>query len=199
VARKRDEAGHYGTRGEIATIYTKKGGFLMKSLMRWDPFRVMRTWDPFEELRTMQHEMDRLFGQYLGAERPSGQETLWTPSIESYWKDGKLVFRAELPGVDPKDLDVSISERELVIRGERKKEKDTKEENYVYREFSYGSFERRFVLPEGVKTEELKAKYNSGILEVTIPVPAVTKARKVEIETPKEEKKLIETEAKKAA
>jgi HSP20 family protein len=142
--------------------------------------------------------MDRLFGRYLG-EIPSGEESLWTPSIESYWKDGKLVFRAELPGVDPKDLDVSISDRELVIRGERKKEKDAKEENYVYREFNYGSFERRFVLPEGAKTEELKAKFHNGILEVAVPAPAVSKARKVEIETPKEEKKLIETESKKAA
>jgi len=183
---------------EIATIY-KKGGIFMKSLSRWDHFRVMRTWDPFDELRTIQYEMDRLFGRYHGAELPGGQETLWTPSIESYWKDGKFVFRAELPGVDPKDLDVSISERELVIKGERKKEKDTKEENYVYREFSYGSFERRFALPEGVKTEELKAKFHNGILEVTVPAPAVTKARKIEIETSKEEKKLIETEAKKAA
>jgi len=171
----------------------------MKSLIRWDPFRTMRKWDPFDELRTMQHEMDRLFGRYLGAEFLGGEETLWTPSIESYWKDGKRVFRAELPGIDPKDLDVSISDRELVIKGERKREKDAKEENYVYREFTYGSFERRFVLPEGVKAEELKAKYHNGILEVAVPAPAVSKARKVEIESPKEEKKLIETESKKAA
>jgi len=171
----------------------------MKSLMRLDPFRMMRRWDPFEDLRSMQHEMDRLFDRFLGGDMPGERTTLWMPSVESYTKEGKLVFKAELPGVDPKDLDVSISDRELVIKGERKAEKGTKEENYVYREISYGSFERRFVLPEGVKTDELKAKFSNGILEVTLPAPAVVKARKIEIETPKEEKKLIETEEKKAA
>jgi HSP20 family protein len=115
-------------------------------------------------------------------------------------KEGHLVFKAELPGVDPKDLDVSVVDRELVIKGERKVEKGTKDEDYIYREISYGSFERRFLLPEGVKTEDLKAKYTNGILEITVLAPAVAKARKIEIETPKEEK-LIEGEAtvKKAA
>ena len=171
----------------------------MKSLSRWDPFRIMRRWDPFEELRLMQHDMDRLFERFLGAEVPSERTALWMPSIESYTKDGQLVFKAELPGVDPKDVDVSITDRELVIKGERKAEKGAKEEHYAYREIAYGSFERHFVLPEGVKTDELKAKFTNGILEITMPAPAVTKARKIEIETPKEEKKLIETEAKKAA
>jgi HSP20 family protein len=146
----------------------------------------------------MRFDMDRLFDRFLG-EVPGERTTLWMPSIESYAKDGKLVVKAELPGVEPKDLDVSITERELVIKGERKSEKGAKEESYAYREIVYGSFERRFVLPEGVKTDELKAKFTNGILEITMPAPAVTKARKIEIEAPKEEKKVIETEAKKAA
>ncbi len=174
----------------------------MKNIVRWDPFRMMRRWDPFEELRSMQHEMDRLFNQFLGGEvMPSEERGTWVPSVESYTKDGKLVFRAELPGVDPKDLDVSIMDRELVIKGERKAEKDTQQENYVYREISYGSFERHFLLPEGAKTEELKAKFTNGVLEITVPAPAVIKGRKIEIETPKEGKKVIEgeTAVKKAA
>ena len=129
----------------------------MKSLIRLDPFRTMRRWDPFEELRSMQLDMDRLFNRFLGTGPAIEHEMLWMPSVESYTKDNKLVFKAELPGVDPKDLDVSIVDRELVIKGERKAEKDAKEENYIYREINYGSFERHFVLPEGVKTEELKA------------------------------------------
>jgi len=159
----------------------------------------MRTWDPFDELRTMQSEMDRLFNRFLGAERAGEGEHigLWLPSVESYMKEGKLIIKAELPGVDAKDLDLTISERELVIKGERKAEKDEKEKNYSYREISYGAFERRFLLPEGVKTEELKAKFNNGILEVTVPVQAVPKAKKIEIET--KEPKQIEAEVKKAA
>jgi HSP20 family protein len=171
----------------------------MKSLLRLDPFRAMRTWDPFNELRTMQSDMDRLFNRFLGTERAWEGEhlDLWLPSLESYTKEGKLFIKAELPGIDAKDLDVSITERELVIKGERKAEKDEKEKDYTCREISYGSFERRFLLPEGVKSEELKAKFTNGVLEITVPVPAVTKAKKIEIET--KEPKQIETEVKKAA
>jgi HSP20 family protein len=159
----------------------------------------MRRWEPFDELRSLQREMDRLFEQFLGAEVPEGRTAALIPSIESFIKDGVLTFRAELPGVDPKNLDVSITDRELVIKGERKHEKDTKEENYLHREISYGSFERRFLLPEGAKTDELKAAFTNGVLEITVPVPAAAKARKIEIASAKEEKKLSETDIKKAA
>jgi HSP20 family protein len=171
----------------------------MKSLMRWDPFRIMRSWEPFDDLRTMQNEMDSLFERLIGTKTAGDFTVNWLPSIDRYVKDGKLVFKAELPGVDPKDLDVNINDRELIIKGERKQEKDEKEENYVYREISYGSFERHFALPEGVKIDELKAKFTNGILEVTIPAPVIAKARKIEIETSKEEKKAITGEVKKAA
>jgi HSP20 family protein len=157
----------------------------MKSLMRLDPFRMMRRWDPFEELHAMQREMDRIFDRFLGAEK-TGREELagfWTPTVESYTKEGKLVIKAELPGIDAKDVDVSVTERELVIKGERKAEKEEKEKDYAYREIAYGSFERRFLLPEGVKTEELKAKFTNGILEIAVPVPALPKAKKILVET----------------
>ncbi len=170
----------------------------MKSLMRLDPFRLMRRWEPLDDLRSMQREMDRLFDRFLGGET-GGMERIsgWMPSVESYVKDGKLLFKAELPGVDPKDLDVSVTDRELIIKGERKAEKGAKEENYVYQEITYGSFERHFLLPEGVKTGDVKAKFTNGILEITLPAPATSTAKKIEIETPKQ----IESEAsvKKAA
>jgi len=163
----------------------------MRSLMRWDPFRTV-TWDPFDD-------MGSLFDRYLDTGVSREDTTLWTPSVESYTKDNTLVVKAELPGVDPKDLDVSVTDRELIIKGERKSEKDTKEEDYSYQEISYGCFERHFVLPEGAKTEDLKAKFTNGILEITMPAPAIGKTRKIEIEAPKVEKKMIETELKKAA
>lgn len=158
---------------------------------------MMRRWEPLDELRIMQNEMDNLFGRLFGAgTREFGGN--WMPSIESYSKEGKLVFRVELPGVDPKDLDVSNTDRELIIKGERKREKDSQEENYVYREISYGSFERHFALPEGCKVDELKAKFTDGILEVTVPAPAITKARKIEIETAGKAKEIVGNEKKAA-
>lgn len=173
----------------------------MKNLIRWDPFRVMRAFDPFEEMRTMQRDMDRLFGRLLGMERGVEEDHvgIWVPSIESYTKDGKIHIKAELPGVDAKDLDLSITDRELVIKGERKVEKDEKEKDYTYREISYGSFERRFMLPDGVKTEDLKASFENGVLEVTIPVPAAPKARKIEIKTEEHKRIGASTAEKKAA
>ncbi len=173
----------------------------MKSLMRWDPFREIGRWDPFSEMRHMQHEMDRLFDRLLGTDlttRETGARE-WLPLVESYMKGNDLVFKCELPGVDPKDVDVSVDEntRQLIIRGERKTEKDTKDEDYIYRELAYGSFERRFALPEGVKTDQLKAKFVNGILELTVPAPAISKPKKIEIET--SEAGEGETAVKKAA
>ncbi|MHB8844425.1 MAG: Hsp20/alpha crystallin family protein [Nitrospirota bacterium] len=173
----------------------------MKSIVRWDPFRTMGAWDPFEEMRSVQREMDRLFNRVLGGERAAEIEgaAAWMPSIESYVKDDKLVIKAELPGIDAKDLDLSITDRELVIKGERKAEKDEKEKDYTYREISYGSFERRFLLPEGVRTEDLKATFTNGILEVSLPVPEVPKARKIEIKTDETRKLESGPTVKKAA
>jgi len=173
----------------------------MKSIIRWDPFRAMRAWDPFDEMRTMQRDMDRLFDRLLGGERAGDviRHGLWAPPIESFTKEGKLFLKAELPGVDPKDLDITITDRELVIKGERKAEKDEKEKDYTYREISYGSFERRFVIPEGVKAEDLKAAFVNGILEISVPIPEVPKAKKIEIKTQEPKKLEAETTAKKAA
>ncbi len=172
----------------------------MKSLMRWDPFRMMRSFDPFDELRSMQKEMDRLFERFLGSETAREGETgLWMPTVESFTRDGRLVIRAELPGIEAKDLDVSVTEHELVIKGERKAEKDEKTKDYAYSEISYGSFVRRFPLPGGAKADELKADFTNGLLEITVPVPTAAKARKIEIGTRDVGKIEAEPKVKKAA
>ena len=164
----------------------------MKSLARWDPFKIVRSWDPFDDLRNMQKEMDGLFERFIGGGRSAGasMET-WTPAVDSYVKDGKLTLKAELPGIDPKDLEVTVMDRDLVLKGERKSEKREKENEYTYQEISYGSFERHFRLPEGAKMEDLKATFTNGILEISVPVPALPEAKKVTIET--KEAKQIET------
>ncbi len=168
----------------------------MKSVTRWDPFGVMRRWDPFSEMREMQHEMDKLFNRLLGTDLTvdEARPTAWMPSVESYRKGNELVYRCELPGIDAKDVDVSVDEsaRQLIIKGERKTEKGTTDADYIYRELAYGSFERRFAIPEGVKSDQIKAKFTNGILEITAPAPEASKAKKITIETPQ----LIEGEGK---
>ena len=173
----------------------------MKTLMRWDPFRIMSRFDPFEELHSMQRDMDRLFDRFLRSDTsPREHRDAWIPAVESYTKEGKLVYKAELPGIDPKDVDVTVTDREVVIKGERRAEKESKEESYIYQEISYGSFERHFPLPEGAKIDDLKAKFTNGVLEVTVPVPEkLEKARKIEIETKKAEQIERKEAVKKAA
>jgi HSP20 family protein len=173
----------------------------MKSLMRLDPFRIMRKGDPFQELLGMQHEMDRLFSRLLARDISTTEASFgeWMPSVESYVKDNDLIFKCELPGVDPKDVEVNLDEasRQLIIKGERKAEKNLKHEDYIYHELAYGVFERRFSLPEGVKSDRMKAKFSNGVLEVTVPVPAIAKPKKIEIETTKQSEQ--EASVKKAA
>ena len=173
----------------------------MKSLMRLDPFRTMRKWDPFQELLGMQHEMDRLFNRLLGRDISTTETSFgeWMPSVESYVKDNDLIFKCELPGVDPKDVEVNLDEasRQLIIKGERKAEKNVKNEDYIYNELAYGAFERRLSLPEGVKSDRMKAKFANGVLEVTVPAPAIAKPKKIEIETSKQSEQ--EASVKKAA
>lgn len=172
----------------------------MRSLMKWDPFRVIRGFDPVDELRTMHREMDRLFDRFVGGEiRGEAGHGLWMPAIESYTKGGTFFIKAELPGIEAKDLDVSVTERELVVKGERRTEKDETKKDYSYREISYGSFERHLTLPEGAKVDDLKASFTNGVLEITVPVPSLPKAKKVEIETKSQKQIEMEPKVKKAA
>jgi HSP20 family protein len=93
-----------------------------------------------------------------------------------------LVVRADLPGVDPKNVEITVSGDQLTIRGKRERVHEEKEHNLIHREVSYGSFERSLRLPEGVKPEEIKAAYHHGVLELTIPVSDQPKTRKVPVQ-----------------
>ena len=143
----------------------------MAALLPWRPFRelerIARRWDsPF-----------RLFEEF-----ENGFEENFVPAIESYVKDGNLVVRADVPGLEPKNIEVSVLGNVLTIKGERKNEKEVKKEDYLRREVSYGSFERRMTLPEGTATEQVKAAFRNGVLEITLPLAKAAVARKVAIE-----------------
>jgi HSP20 family protein len=107
----------------------------------------------------------------------------WTPTIEMFYTEGAIVVRAELPGVDKEQVKAEIVEGALIIQGERKYEKEATKKGYFTTECAYGTFYRRIPLPEEVKVNEAKAVFKNGILEITIPAPALEAkpARKLEI------------------
>jgi HSP20 family protein len=115
-------------------------------------------------------------------------EEVFRPAIESYVKDGNLVVRADVPGLEPKDVEVSILGNVLTVKGERRSEQEVKKEDYVRREVSYGAFERRMSLPEGASLDKVKATFKNGVIEVTVPLAKETVAKKVPIEAEAEKK-----------
>jgi HSP20 family protein len=137
--------------------------------------------DPFEMFETFQDEMARLWGQTwpFGSwplARKSAQTTdgaaLWTPRIDVFEKNGDFVVKAELPGAKKEDIEVTLDQGDLVIRGQKKAETEVKEEHYYRMEQSYGSFYRRLALPFETTAEQIQATYAEGILEIRIPKPA---------------------------
>ncbi len=138
-------------------------------------------WDPWRELASMQEEMGRLFERTFGGLR-TPKAIRWAPAIDMYDRDGAIVVRAELPGVKAEDIDVSLLDNSLRIRGEKKAKEEVKEENLYRMEQFYGSFERVIPLPSEVKAEEVSASFESGVLEITLPKAVVEKPKEVKVQ-----------------
>jgi HSP20 family protein len=140
-------------------------------------------WRPFGgELSSFRREMDRLWDRFF-AETPLarriGEE--WWPSVDVSETKDNLVVKAELPGLEANDVDVSISGDVLTIKGEKKKEEEEKDEHHHYVERCYGSFQRSFRLPANVKSDKVEATFDKGILRVTLPKVEEAKKKKVEV------------------
>src|SRR5919108_5121154 len=132
-------------------------------------------WEPFRDLLSLQERMNRLFDEsFRGATRSGGADDWalggsWAPAVDIYEHDGNIVMKAELPGVDPKDVDVRLENNTLTLRGERKLDKEVKQDNYHRVERSYGTFSRSFTLPSVVDQGNIKAEYRDGVLKLTLP------------------------------
>ena len=136
-------------------------------------------WNPFEELTSLHREMDQVFGRSWG-EYPAGRGWSWVPPTEvTSDKEGWKV-RIALPGIDPKDVHVDLAGNLLTIKGERTVKEEDAEKHMS--EIGYGSFERSFTLPENVAIEKVHAAFDNGMLELTLPVAAAAKPRRIEIE-----------------
>ena len=144
-------------------------------LVRWRPRRYVPAVSP---------DIDRVFdGLMRNWVNPGSlSEGAWNPSIDVSERDGEIVVSAEVPGIDPKDIDISIDDNNLVISGEKKQEQEEQGKNYYRVERSYGSFRRSFSLPSNADVDNIKASSRDGVLSVHIPKREDEVKKKVEIE-----------------
>ena len=149
---------------------------------------AIRRWDPFDELTSLRESVERLFDDFFtgrrGGRRTSGGmvPAVWEPAVELFETDNEVVFRGEMPGIDPKNLDVSVTEDTMTIKGETRAEEQQQGRNYYRRELRYGSFQRALPLPSPVQGDQAKATYKDGILEIRIPKAERAKAKSIKVE-----------------
>lgn len=148
------------------------------AIEKWRP-RLM-TRNPFREMARFEQDMESLFGR-LPQWPWIGRETDWAPAVDMVDEADALVVRADLPGFDEKDLDVTVKDSTLTLRGERKEEKEEKKQGYYYSERSYGSFVRTLSLPVAVEAGTVKATFTKGVLEVRLPKAKAAEGTKIEV------------------
>ncbi len=144
---------------------------------------MITRWDPFREFVTLQDRMNRLFRDPRG---PVGQDeplttTAFAPPVDVYEDEHNVTLKIEVPGIDEKDIDVRIENNTLTVHGERKFEKDEKEENYRRVERQYGSFTRTFSLPSTVNHDNVQADYDKGVLKIKLAKKAEAKPKQIKV------------------
>ena len=144
-------------------------------------------WEPFRDLVSTQREFNRLFGDafkgFFGDEQLSTRT--WAPPVDIYEDQNNLVLKADLPGVDPKDVEIKVEDGMLYLRGERKFEKEVKEENYHRVERSYGAFSRSFSLPNSIDADKVTAESKDGQLILTLPKREEAKPKTIKVNVSK--------------
>lgn len=139
-------------------------------------------WDPFRELEALQENVNRLFEESIvRPRRESRADRVWAPPVDLAEDEDKVVVKAELPGMKREDIDIELSGDALTTRGERKFENEERKEDYERVERAYGRFQRSFTIGVPVKSDEVKASYRDGLLEITIPKSEEVKPKKVDV------------------
>lgn len=147
--------------------------------------RSLAPWNQYQELTRWHRDIDDLFRRFFSGERERSDQlpgTGWMPAMEVFEREGRYVIRADVPGIDPKEVEVSILNDALTIKGERKKSHEVKEKESYYSEAAYGKFERRLALPKGIDPEKITGRFENGVLEVSVPLPQPASGKKVQIE-----------------
>jgi HSP20 family protein len=151
-----------------------EGGFTMTVLTRWEPFR---------EFSTLQDRINRVFRDTYteGGQDQSLATSSFAPAVDVYEDEHNVTLKVEVPGIDEKDIDIRLENNTLTVHGERKIEKEEKEENYRRVERQYGSFTRTFTLPTTVDSENVSANYDKGVLSITLPKKAEAKPKQIKV------------------
>ncbi|MGA8490860.1 MAG: Hsp20/alpha crystallin family protein [Terriglobales bacterium] len=144
---------------------------------------VLTRWDPFRELNTLQDRMNRLFRDSVAGETQDQPlaTSAFAPPVDVYEDEHNITLKIEVPGIDEKDIDVRVENNTLTVHGERKFEKDEKEENFRRVERQYGSFTRSFTLPTTVDAEKVSANYDKGILKISLAKKAEAKPKQIKV------------------
>jgi HSP20 family protein len=151
-----------------------EGGFTMTVLTRWEPFR---------DFATLQDRINRVFRDTYsqGGQDQSLATSSFAPAVDVYEDEHNVTLKVEVPGIDEKDIDIRLENNTLTVHGERKIEKEEKEENYRRVERQYGSFTRTFTLPTTLDSENVSANYDKGVLSITLPKKAEAKPRQINV------------------
>jgi HSP20 family protein len=142
---------------------------------------VLTRWDPFREFTTLQDRMNRLFHDSFGDREDALTTSTFAPAVDVYEDEHNITLKIEVPGIEEKDIDVRIENNTLTVHGERKFEKEEKEENFRRVERQYGSFTRSFTLPNTVDPENVHANYDKGVLKVQLAKKAEAKPKQIKV------------------
>jgi len=142
---------------------------------------VLTRWEPFREFSTLQDRMNRLFRESFEGQDQSLATSSFAPAVDVYEDEHQVTLKIEVPGIDEKDIDVRVENNTLTVTGERKIEKEEKQENYRRVERQYGSFTRTFTLPQTVDSEHVTANYEKGVLKIALPKKAEAKPKQIKV------------------
>ena len=144
--------------------------------------RAMNRWEqPLHGATTLQDQINRMFSEGVGHAGQESNLTPWAPAVDIYETENELVIKADLPDVNPQNLDIRVENNILTIRGERKFESKVNEDNYLRIERAYGSFSRSFSLANSVKTDAIKADYQNGVLTLSLPKREEAKPKQIKV------------------
>ena len=140
-------------------------------------------WNPMRDMLSFNNRADRIFNDFFYPSRgmQMSKDSSWNPRVDIYEDEDAIVLKAELPGVEKDNIVVDVEGRVLTLKGERSSDNEVKEESYYRRERTFGSFERRFNLPDNVDPEKITADYKDGILKLGIPKPEENKPRQITV------------------